>query len=248
MIDLVRTILGTPSIANDTVAENLTLALSMIEALGFCLSAERDQLSQWRGYADDARGVAIGFDSDRLRALALAHSDDNLAFQVMPVDYQSDALRKSLSEPIEAVKSFVEGANYYSNKRKISLWPSPSEEKDHRNRLANTAHELFLLLLPVASAAYAVKSPFFSEEREWRIYCLTTKDEASLELANAEFRHNGSMFIPFINFPTDQFSPDLIQEVVLGPKHQTPIHVVRAFLRRNGFAHVKVEQSVGSYR
>ena len=33
-------------------------------ALGFCLSEEPDLLSQWRGYADDGRGVAIGFDGE----------------------------------------------------------------------------------------------------------------------------------------------------------------------------------------
>ena len=31
-----------------------------------CFSSERDLLSQWRGYANDAQGVAIGFDRKAL--------------------------------------------------------------------------------------------------------------------------------------------------------------------------------------
>lgn len=37
------------------------------EGLGFCLSADGDLLSQWRGYANDGAGIAIGFSTDYLR-------------------------------------------------------------------------------------------------------------------------------------------------------------------------------------
>lgn len=39
----------------------------LFDGLGFCLSNEGDLLSQWRGYASDASGVAIGFSNDYLK-------------------------------------------------------------------------------------------------------------------------------------------------------------------------------------
>jgi hypothetical protein len=51
------------------VTQNLLLErfeshlLQYFFAVGFCLSEDGDLLSQWRGYADDGRGVAIGFES-----------------------------------------------------------------------------------------------------------------------------------------------------------------------------------------
>ncbi len=42
----------------------------MVDGLGFCLSNKGDLLSQWRGYADDATGVSIGFSKDFLKQFA----------------------------------------------------------------------------------------------------------------------------------------------------------------------------------
>lgn len=38
-------------------------------AYGFCLSVKRDMLSQWRGYADDGMGFAIGFKKEAIEAV-----------------------------------------------------------------------------------------------------------------------------------------------------------------------------------
>lgn len=45
---------------------------------GFCLSEEEDLLSQWRGYADDGQGVAIGFSKVFFNLFATHH-------QIIPV-------------------------------------------------------------------------------------------------------------------------------------------------------------------
>lgn len=43
---------------------------------GFCLSQNPDQLSQWRGYADDGSGFSIGFSRKYLYELtAIAYED-----------------------------------------------------------------------------------------------------------------------------------------------------------------------------
>lgn len=44
----------------------------VIDGLGFCLSEDGDSLSQWRGSAANATGVAIGFSSEYLTKLSEA--------------------------------------------------------------------------------------------------------------------------------------------------------------------------------
>lgn len=50
---------------NPVAAERLQNAVAFLEGmfdgLGFCFSEDGDLLSQWRGYASDATGIAIGF-------------------------------------------------------------------------------------------------------------------------------------------------------------------------------------------
>ena len=43
------------------------------DGLGFCLSEKCDLLSQWRGYAEDGTGVAIGFSVEYLKWLSSAN-------------------------------------------------------------------------------------------------------------------------------------------------------------------------------
>ena len=51
------------------IADFAEYVFKWVMGYGFCLSSDRDQLSQWRGYADDGRGVAIGFKTNELLKL-----------------------------------------------------------------------------------------------------------------------------------------------------------------------------------
>ena len=42
-----------------------------IKTWAFCLSEKKDDLSQWRGYADDGTGISIGFNGKYFKALQL---------------------------------------------------------------------------------------------------------------------------------------------------------------------------------
>ena len=46
----------------------------------FCLSEKADDIGQWRGYADDGRGLAIGFDCFPFEAIDAEFSDTNHSF------------------------------------------------------------------------------------------------------------------------------------------------------------------------
>lgn len=60
-----------------------------MSALGFCLSEDGDVLSQWRGYADNAQGVAIGFEIENLRISTEKESQHEFGAQLVPVLYDA---------------------------------------------------------------------------------------------------------------------------------------------------------------
>jgi len=57
------------------------------DGLGFCLSENGDLLSQWRGYAGNATGVAIGFSAEYLNFLSEAsRAGDKRGFTLKKVE------------------------------------------------------------------------------------------------------------------------------------------------------------------
>jgi hypothetical protein len=76
VLDIAERLLPRGSPTRNTIRADLAKSISRIQALGFCVSEAPDLLSQWRGYADDAQGVALGFDLDQLSA---AIRDENAA-------------------------------------------------------------------------------------------------------------------------------------------------------------------------
>jgi hypothetical protein len=61
---------GLDRVAVERLKDSVALLEGMFDGLGFCLSEDGDLLSQWRGYASDATGVAIGFSRAHLQTLA----------------------------------------------------------------------------------------------------------------------------------------------------------------------------------
>src|SRR5690606_30192176 len=59
----------------------------------FCLSAEPDVLSQWRGYAKDGTGIAIGFDANTLtknRHKPMHNLAPGMSLTLQPVVYNME--------------------------------------------------------------------------------------------------------------------------------------------------------------
>ena len=64
-----------------------------------CFSRIEDDLSQWRGYADDGRGVAIGFD---LSEIIAANTPSDLKLERHDVVYDEEVQRQLVREDIDA--------------------------------------------------------------------------------------------------------------------------------------------------
>lgn len=207
-----------------------------VDGLGFCLSEEGDLLSQWRGYANDAYGVSIGFSKEYLELL-------------------SNSLKLDpLSEPTESPRAHsfnLEKVIYKPEDQKLHLTPTYNKIKELFDKGVfkyPATEEDFGAFIPLASlitSLYSLKSLAFREENEWRIISLLFNYAENPEACL--FYPCSNKIKPYRSYPLTVLGINPIDEIILGPKNSTPMHVIDSFLRQNGFVDVKVSKSLASY-
>jgi len=224
----------------------LNLLESEFDGFGFCLSEEGDLLSQWRGYAADATGVAIGFSRDYLEEISASSVKENPpGFSLNRVEYTLMG-HESKVEPIygKMRKHIDDGALEISGQRGLLDIRSDEEIDEDRKRIANSHANLALTVLSLFPMLFHLKAQAFSEEKEWRLLSLFIEGVVDKCL----YRTSPDRVIPYRSFELRAVEHPPILEVVLGPKHRTPPHIVKAFLKNNGFGEVGVRPSEASYR
>lgn len=233
----------------DAAIEKLKVVMNMLSALGFCLSERGDVLSQWRGYADDAKGVAIGFSRDALEKAIDQFSSERLIVRLAPVAYGQEFLETLMKDDLAPIIQHFNAGKMNTPVRGLSLLAlSESELRKEQETLQKASSELYWMLMRLANYAYMVKSPFFAEEKEWRLLSLVTVQDGKLALDAPGFVASADGLKPYREFPEERFDPKLITKVIIGPRHQTPTHVMRLFLDSIGFQHVELTRSNGTYR
>ena len=187
----------------------------------FSLSEPKDMLSQWRAYGK-ASGVAIGFDTNKLKELALEKPSLLNITSLSKVIYEKRDQSRLVEVVIDAVHAY-EGRTNSAKRGGTSLLKA----------LVNA----FVQLVPT------FKHPSFSEEQEWRVIrLLASHPEPELEFVH--HRIGGRLLIPYINLkaPTGQLG---ISEVVCGP-HPNPELVIKAVsscLKKRGYAQFNILKS-----
>lgn len=168
-------------------------------------SAHGNQLSQWRAYCPDQGGYSIGFDGERLAALAAVQGFDLVECVYTSRDYWPE-LERLVLNTLEA---------YRTGRNK----DQPEDELESECVNYFRAH--------LARLASQVKHPSFEEEDEWRLVSAPYVDA----LYALEFREGASFLVPYIGFPmavnyeleavdVDFESDDLrlpISEIIVGP-------------------------------
>ncbi len=144
-------------------------------------SNSRDKLSQWRSYADDGRGCAIGF-----RAFGLGHIDGPFEQICAAVNYNND------------FDVFVHRLldTYASHKH---TWSSPASDELKEFSFQQSANFVFDKL---TDAAILRKHPDFAEEDEWRWFSSyklippeTEHDDCdTVRTADADVGHDRDIF------------------------------------------------------
>jgi Protein of unknown function (DUF2971) len=235
------------SLSKNTFRDDLEHGISQLAVLGFCLSEDGDLLSQWRGYADDAQGIAIGFDHDELQLAAKKEfsCDQSVKLRLQKVAYRNSALARMMKPDLRLIAKHDEELFSLGPIRIGGSYTETPEEKLRYNEWKRTSDQLHCR---AAEQAYAFKSRFFEEEKEWRLYFAVQKCNDSIPIPNVEFSSVGGLLKPYRNFPLACFEPNLIKEVVIGPRNKTPNAIARLFLDSNEYNHVAVRRSAGTYR
>lgn len=123
-----------------------------LKCWAFCMSEKKDDLGQWRGYADDGQGISIGFKRDYFEPEPI----NNLSFDNMlsiyglfdKIEYGNfDVIHEFLRQnELREIETTLDG--------KVLI-------KNFKQALAKT-----ILLSPL------YKNSAFQEEKEWRLACV----------------------------------------------------------------------------
>lgn len=190
------------------------------------LSHDGDLLSQWRGYADDGYGIALGFDLymlqnkyNTLDAYCLCEdvfygSKEEIATQC--IQYMSSSLSTAQILKIPSSLSMVTAAN-------------------------------ILLKRPF------YKSNAFREENEFRIVLLQespSERKSELPFSERKYRITNHQLSSYYEFSFSSVKDEFLREIHLGPKCKVTPDDVRMFLKDCGYQsdNINIVRSEATYR
>ncbi|MDR6816277.1 hypothetical protein J2X76_001431 [Neorhizobium sp. 2083] len=197
-------------------------------------STDGDVLSQWRAYADDGAGVAIGFDAKKIASLSI---------RIAPIEYSREKqvehfctwllaaheVYGTLPEK-EKRKFLFEMGTYFSMDMTFYKNPAFSEEKEVR-----------------IMRALNVK---VSESGQWTLEDGGGSGEkVSKKKLPVLFRaaRNGGV-VSYVELPLGGLGAEVITDIVVGPKSPNGGNEISMALNAAGFRNVAIRPSTATYR
>lgn len=206
-------------------------------AICFSGSESEDMLSQWRGYGDDGKGIAIGFNRRILEKTqkTFVLNSDKSQIKFRKVEYEEEIQKENIRQ---FWKKQINIAN--RNLEKIEL--------DFEFWMIQSFYKLYL-------EAIFMKNPFFKEENESRIvYEKGDQMEENNELVNKMQIGEGKVairngnIVEYYDLDISKLLNGFIQKIILGPKCKLEQEDVRMLMKRFGYQNIEVVWSKGSYR
>ena len=214
----------------------------------FCLSERKDDLGQWRGYADDGKGVALGFRANNfyvMDSLALK-ADDSFDFCFRKIEYG----RKKLKAYFDSLLENVDLSSDRSSDGVIA--------------------DLLRCVDVTLDVAGWYKNDGFREEKEWRLIYKQVfqrllqgnlpETPSCIQPFSKEFRFKGFGYSPrgndlvsHVEFYFENLDK-FLSNIIIGPKCKLSPNEVYLFLISCGIikdkdsCKIKVERSASSYR
>lgn len=216
---------GNDKIFNALIMQ-ITACINQRLAYLTCFSQHGDILSQWRGYADGGKGVAIGFSTSKLQ-------------QSMIKSFQNEL-------PIGAGYSNGLAKVHYPERQDLKNWLFPILDQ-----LAAGA-DYTDIGRQLAEHALLFKNPAFREEGEWRIAVTPKRNgfvrhwmiEDKKLSASLQFRPTEKGISSYFEMPLE---PNAISDVVLGPLNKSERDDIGAFLNARLGRNIGVCHSSATY-
>ena len=221
-----------------------------------CFSYQNDLLSQWRGYADDGRGAAIGFDLDVLKEVVTVSPEISKPSIVSlhKISYSETEQREVVHQIVHELVDEIEKILQKEEQCRESIEEKQDYEIEVLDKVMNCFEKKFLKLF---QESVYMKNPFFREESEIRLCEFSPKQflmgrevELSLgaRLHNYSYYVKESQLISYVDFDFSDCLDQLIKELVIGPKCLMSERDMEYYLTTLGLSNCRVKKSQGTYR
>lgn len=225
-----------------------------------CLSEKPDSLSQWRGYADNAKGCCIGFDSNKLRDYCLS---TNGVLRIEKVIYLVDeGIHNAIIDVAKDIIKELRGLREW-----IVENMTRDDEDPDTDGLLHYNFDGMLESAFIESLKY--KSFSFNEENEWRIFFSKPAYKDPRLIANntggtyagnkmfadtvlflknnVEFLKTEDDLIPYCPINFKDFISNPVSSVWVGPKNKIRTSDLELFLKINEYEDTKIIKSKITY-
>lgn len=222
-----------------------------------CFSYQDDLLSQWRGYADDGQGMAIGFDLDVLKQITGISPEISKPSLVSlhEISYSEKNQRELVQQLVQQLLINIDAMLQREVPQILETYHSASEcEFQIIDKIMKCFEDSFLKLF---QTSVYMKNPFFSEESEIRLCEFSPKQylmgrEVPLSLGarlyNYSYYVRENQFVSYVDFDFSACMNKLIRKFVIGPKCLTSARDVEYYLETFGLLNCQVCNSKGTYR
>lgn len=216
----------------------------LVNCVGLCLSEKRDLLSQWRGYANNGSGVCIGISSASLIALRGENAKIGNSISISKILYDKTIQEDLIRGVFEANREYLENPDLVATGLSI-LWSVPGETQEGiESKWRKAGFQLSMALFGLFEYLFVLKSHAFYEEEEWRVLRFVISED----YRGYKFAPRQNAIVPYVDINCEDCAKPFIKEVILGPKNETPIPVMKGFLKENGFPDVDIVKSAATYR
>ncbi len=197
-----------------------------LSSFAFCMTEAKDLLSQWRGYANDGSGVAIGISKNAFpvsnylpcRSVVPEHT-----LSLRQVVYDNVERRKELQGVLLGIQEKLMS----SNDRVIALWSEFSK---------------------FSSLATIYKNSAFAEEKEWRLLHTPYFEYPIASPLTMRQIVMDDRIKTFFEYSLSSVEENFLIEIWLGPKCQISDFDLKMFLNFNGYRDIKIYKSEATYR
>lgn len=232
-----------------------------ISTFVICFSEEGDLLSQWRGYADNGKGMCLGFSVDELMKFVGDSTETGFALEKVEYLSREQANEKvhkfayGIIDMIEQILGKIKAGNI-----KCGKGSAFAEEMDE---------VLYYAMLGLIEESIKFKSAGFKEEKEWRFFIRNSLNKDELEKKtytliggisqgarkkvseyvadNINFNIKENDIIPYVTWNFEKFHDKIICDVVCGPNNTIRERDLELFLRKYEYKECEYRKSGITY-
>lgn len=192
-----------PMMARFMILNQLENIINLYPHFGFCMTSAVDDLGQWRAYANNGQGVAIGFNIDRLEACARS-SPLGASTRVSRVRYGEDEVRKHMGEIFKILET-IDDEYFYSleGRKGFEGLSAPSN-----------ISSLFEAIGKFYGNCHDIKNRSFINESETRI---TQDSDSALGSTLGEKLEFSARQSRIVQHYQVEIEPECIEHIMVGP-------------------------------